>query len=171
MPPKAPDKNQLGAGPYFVACCYEILLGRDIDFVSVLTERGQGPATQVVETFLKSDEFDKNVYQRVRSGQALEGLYNAPLLARHRYWAAENLQLTPETVIEVTYAKSWREMLCFLLADEDLMALGSRAALEITTAVNTPAPEDGPEIFAVSAIPFDPRHYPLKLRDVNSYWN
>jgi hypothetical protein len=170
MAAQASHIDEPAAGREFVASCYEVFLGRDIDLVSVVDERGQWPVPRVVQSFLDSGEFGVCVYERIRSGQVLDGIYGTPLVARHRYWAVEKLPISQETASDVIYAKSWREMLRYLLADKGLMALGNRPALEVVPDVEMSAPEDGPEIFALSDTAFDPRLYPIELRDAQGFW-
>lgn len=158
--------NLQSAGRDFVASCYEVLLGREVDVVSVVEERGRWPAEEVLQSFLSSGEFEERIYQRLKTGRSFDAsLFSSPLRMYHRYWIIDRFPLSPEVREQVKKAISWRDLLGCLISDEKFMGLSPLPVIRDVPLGEIFEPEDGPEPFIVSVIPFDPRRYRLILKD------
>lgn len=159
------------AGRDFVALCYEMFLGREADATAVIEERGRWPVGEVLESFLTSEEFERQIYRPLETGRPFnDGLYAPPLQVYHRYWVLDRLPISAESEEEVRTADSWRSLLACLVADERLMALGSLPPLACVPLTEAVQPEDGPEPFSVSPTPFDPRRHALVLHTPQELW-
>ena len=117
-------------GRHFVAACYEIFLGRDLDDPSVAEERGRWPADESLRSVVGSDEFSDSVARPLLMGRPFpEHLFVERLTVRHRYWLLAALPLDDATADAVWAADGWRELLTALLADERLMRAAGLAVL------------------------------------------
>lgn len=117
-------------GRCFVATCYEILLGRELDAREVAEERGRWPQSEVIGSFLSCDEFERCVIRPVREGLPFEvHRYVEALSMRHRYWIADFLPITGLTEQVVYRSTGWRGLLAALLSDERLMLLANMSPI------------------------------------------
>ncbi len=117
-------------GRHFVAACYEIFLGRDLDAPSVAEERGRWPADEVLRSVVGSDEFSDSIARPLLMGRPFpEHLFVERLTVRHRYWILAALPLDDATADAVWAADGWRDLLTALLADGRLMRAAGMAVL------------------------------------------
>jgi lipopolysaccharide biosynthesis glycosyltransferase len=121
-----PAVNRIPVDRDFIATLYEVLLGRELDSPEVIRDRKHWPATEVLASILKSEEFDKAVVQPLRRGESPPGhLFQHRLSVRHRYWIADRLPVLPETAAAVERAADWRGVLERLVNDSRLMSFAA----------------------------------------------
>lgn len=124
-PPKA-DRD-------FIATCYEILLGREMDPAdAVVRDRLNWPTGEVVRSVMRSDEFRTGVLAALEGeARALphENRSAGPTV-RQRFWAVDRLGVSQAGAVRLEAAVSWREWLAALLCEPGMGSLiaGERAA-------------------------------------------
>ena len=153
------------AGRDFVASCYELFLGRDVDALMVVEERGSWSVDEVLSSFLACKEFEEVVYAPLRSGTPFsETLFCTPLLARHRFLVLDRLPILLDTRRRVQDVLSWRDLLASLARDPRLMALSHLPPLQDVLL------EDLQETAAMAEATFDPRMHAYVLRETSTFW-
>lgn len=110
------------SGRHFVATCYEVFLGRDLDALEVADERGLWPVGEVLRSIIDCEEFSEGVLSCLQfEEQFPPHLYQARLTIRHRLWAADELPLSEKGLAAMWEATDWRDFLKTLVEDERLM--------------------------------------------------
>ena len=102
----------------FIASCYEVFLGRDLECSRLAADRRHLPRREALASVLGSAEFADRVALPLRRGDPLpECLYRYALTIRHRFWAADELPLLPSSAVLAQEVADWRSFLAVLIAD------------------------------------------------------
>ena len=126
-------------GRHFVAACYEIFLGRDLDDPSVAEERGRWPGDEILRSVVGSAEFADSVARPLLTGRPFPGhLFVERLTVRHRYWILAALPMDEPTIGAIWAAADWRGLITALLADERMMRAAGLAVLVDFPPLETP---------------------------------
>lgn len=108
----------------FVASCYELFLGREVEDGSVVAERSRWTAGEVVASIAGSDECRHAVRAPVARGAALPAhLFPGTPSVRQRYWAADRLPLLDATISAIARAPDWSALLGALFSDPLLIGI------------------------------------------------
>ena len=126
-----------GAGLTFLALCYQVLLGRELDADSMAEERRQWSVGDILRCLVTCDEFNDLVLFPLRSATSFsEHLFAGRPSPVHRFWVAEYLPVSPQALEVVSAASTWREILTSLVGDQIFM---SAAGLEPMADLPDPA--------------------------------
>lgn len=108
----------------FLASCYELLLGRELEDPNVFRSRANLTAAQLIESVIGCEEFEDAVYRPLASGSDLPDsrFAGAPSI-RQRYWAADRLPILNHSSEGVERATNWLSLLRALCSDAHLMTL------------------------------------------------
>jgi hypothetical protein len=111
-------------GRTFVAACYEVFLGRELDSPDVAEERGSWPVRDILRSIIGSEEFADAAAWSLRHASSFpSGIFREKLSLRHKYWICDWLPIQRSTREVVHAADDWRAVLSALVADEHLMQL------------------------------------------------
>ena len=114
----------------FIATCYEVLLGRELDSLDVVRDRAGWPRAEVVRSIVGSAEFTEAILPCLETGLPFRsGRFAGRPSLRQRLWAAEALGLGSAASEAVEGAQDWRDLLAALSGD-----------VRFTQAVNWPRP-------------------------------
>ena len=106
------------SGREFLATCYEVLLGRELEHGPVIRERETWPATRIVRSIVESSEFQANILTPLQQGRSFQDrLFHGVPTMRQRFWAADQLPVSGTTVAQLLSAPGWSDFLTILLAD------------------------------------------------------
>ena len=123
--------HPIEAGRSFVASCYEVFLGRELDSVELADERGQWPLRAILHSILTSDEFNEAVAIPLRWGLPFgEDIFADRPTLTQKLWAADRLPVGPDTLKAVMGAQHWRDLLTALVGDERLMRVADATRLD-----------------------------------------
>ena len=102
----------------FIATCYEILLGRELESLDVVRDRAGWPRIEVVRSIVGSSEFMNDVLPALQTGLPfLADRFKGSPSLRQRLWAADSLGLDPKMSVKVRQSETWRDLLCSIEAD------------------------------------------------------
>jgi lipopolysaccharide biosynthesis glycosyltransferase len=106
----------------FIATAYEVFLGRDLETVQVVADRGHWSALAVLKSVINCFECDTTVLEPIRKKRHFQaGRHRGAPSIRQKLWAADRLPLLDATAKRVRDAEGWRDMLEALFGDERLM--------------------------------------------------
>ncbi len=102
----------------FIASCYEVFLGRELESDAVVQQRGAWTTTEILRSVIGSSEFWQSAARAVCGGGPLPAnLFNGRPTLRQRYWAAGLPGLSEQGAPRVEAAQGWLELLSALLND------------------------------------------------------
>ena len=101
----------------FIANCYELLLGRELESLAVVAERGRWPRSAILHSIVHSREFVDNILRALTDEDWPQGRFSAPPRLSQRLWAADNLPLRDGTKEELHAMTAWRTILTLILSD------------------------------------------------------
>ncbi len=111
-------RDHRSSGREFLATCYEVLLGRELEDGPVIPEREAWPAAQIVHSILESPEFRANVLRPLGQGRPFrEDLFFGRPTMRQRFWAADQLPVSGPSAVRLLSAPGWSDLLSVLLSD------------------------------------------------------
>lgn len=114
----APTPQSDTAGRDFVATCYEVFLGRELEDDRVAFDRAGLGAARVVATVIGSEEFRSNVQRPLGAGRPYPPhLFATPPSRRQRHWMAERLPLDETTREALLAVADWRGAHRLVLGD------------------------------------------------------
>ena len=114
----------------FLASCYEVLLGRELEDPHVARDRANLTASQLVQSVVACDEFRDTIYHWIASGGGLPpGRFSRVPSNRQRYWAADRLPIVDQSSKDVEQATDWQSLLQALCGDAHLMHLAGLPTL------------------------------------------
>lgn len=115
------DENvptRTSAGRYFLASCYEVFLGRDLESDAVVYHRAHWSKDAVVLSVVKSSEFMANIVAPLSQGEALAPhIFIGSPSIRQKFWIVDELGLRSDTCFDIERAETWPEVLTLLLSD------------------------------------------------------
>jgi FkbM family methyltransferase len=104
----------MGDGPArdLIATAYEVLLGRELESVSVVRDRAHLPSVEILKGVLDSSEFKDNVLAALLSGDPFpHGRFPGSPSLRQRLWAADHFGGDGGSKAGMEAAQSWRGLL------------------------------------------------------------
>ncbi len=110
--------GHVSTGRDFLATCYEVLLGRELETRVVIAEREAWPAVEIARSIVESPEFQDNVLRPLQRDEPFRpGLYPGGPTLRQRFWAADQLFVSAPSAAQLISASGWRDFLTVLLSD------------------------------------------------------
>ena len=138
------------SGRSFIAFCYEIFLGRDLDSADVAEERGAWSIPEMLHSILTCDEHIESVTIPLRWGLPFStNLFEDRLTMACRMWIVDHLPIAAGSAEAVMVARSWRDLLTTLLSDERMMKVAGADPLASVRGMS-----GGDEVQAGEAVAF-----------------
>ena len=107
----------------FIATCYEVFLGREIESLEVIRDRAGWPRSKVIRSIVQSAEFVDEVLPALETGYPFLGdRFRGKPSLRQRLWAADQLPTSSTLPQRLLSLENWREILTCLLEDSLISA-------------------------------------------------
>ena len=100
----------------FIATCYEVLLGRELDTLDVIRDREGWPKSEVIRSIVDSAEFKDEVLPALETGYPFLGdRFRGEPSLRQRLWTADQFAASHASRSSLPDAVTWRSLLTIMM--------------------------------------------------------